>query len=255
MFGKFYTTGNIEVDEMGRLFGTLKASVSPAQFQNHLLKFKHNSTKALRNIEDLCTSQTPKHYEGKTIIYRFDSRRGETWMPFGSGKPSRPWHTIVTQNNIKEDIFDDVKDFLDSEELYLRRGISHRKGYILYGPPGTGKSTLIHGLAGRLGYSLCVVDLSDTNMSDCDLINQMAAVPAQSIILIEDVDVALPSKDRKKQIKDEKEKQNDYSPSSRLTLSGVLNALDGVCTTSAQIVLMTTNHIKHLDPALIRPGR
>ena len=41
----------------------------------------------------------------------------------------------------------------------------------------------------------------------------------------------------------------------RVTLSGLLNCLDGVTSTEARILFMTTNYIERLDPALIRPGR
>jgi hypothetical protein len=40
-----------------------------------------------------------------------------------------------------------------------------------------------------------------------------------------------------------------------LNLSGLLNVLDGVVDSPGRIVIMTTNHVDHLDPALIRPGR
>ena len=36
---------------------------------------------------------------------------------------------------------------------------------------------------------------------------------------------------------------------------GLLNVLDGIVDTPGRIVVMTTNHIETLDPALIRPGR
>lgn len=41
----------------------------------------------------------------------------------------------------------------------------------------------------------------------------------------------------------------------KLTLSVILNALDGVLEMPGRIVIMTTNHPEQLDPALIRPGR
>lgn len=44
--------------------------------------------------------------------------------------------------------------------------------------------------------------------------------------------------------------------SGNVTFSGLLNALDGVASsTSQRILFLTTNHIDRLDPALIRPGR
>lgn len=42
---------------------------------------------------------------------------------------------------------------------------------------------------------------------------------------------------------------------SGITLSGLLNALDGVVSTPGRILIMTTNHPEILDDALIRPGR
>lgn len=46
-----------------------------------------------------------------------------------------------------------------------------------------------------------------------------------------------------------------YQGFTPLTLSGMLNALDGVASSDGRIVFMTTNYIERLDPALIRPGR
>lgn len=41
----------------------------------------------------------------------------------------------------------------------------------------------------------------------------------------------------------------------QLNLTGLLNVLDGVVDSPKRIVIMTTNHVEHLDPALVRPGR
>ncbi len=42
---------------------------------------------------------------------------------------------------------------------------------------------------------------------------------------------------------------------SGITLSGLLNALDGVVSSPGRILIMTTNHPEVLDDALVRPGR
>ena len=44
-------------------------------------------------------------------------------------------------------------------------------------------------------------------------------------------------------------------PTSRITLSGLLNALDGVAAQEGRILFATTNKYDSLDPALCRPGR
>lgn len=71
-----------------------------------------------------------------------------------------------------------------------------------------------------------------------------------SILLLEDVDAAFI--DRQADI------PRGYTRADAhllLSYSGLLNALDGVVSSDAQLVFMTTNHKQMLDPALIRPGR
>jgi ATP-dependent 26S proteasome regulatory subunit len=46
-----------------------------------------------------------------------------------------------------------------------------------------------------------------------------------------------------------------HQGSSDVTFSGLLNVLDGVASTEERLIFMTTNHLDHLDSALIRPGR
>ena len=40
-----------------------------------------------------------------------------------------------------------------------------------------------------------------------------------------------------------------------MTLSGLLNAIDGVAAQEGRLLVMTTNHRERLDEALLRPGR
>ena len=40
-----------------------------------------------------------------------------------------------------------------------------------------------------------------------------------------------------------------------MTLTGLLNALDGVVASEARLTFLTTNYPQRLDPALVRPGR
>lgn len=76
-----------------------------------------------------------------------------------------------------------------------------------------------------------------------------SVAPQQSIILLEDIDAAFVSREETGQQK------SAYEGLNRVTFSGLLNALDGVASTEARIVFMTTNYLSRLDPALIRPGR
>ena len=55
--------------------------------------------------------------------------------------------------------------------------------------------------------------------------------------------------------KDNKTNKDLLDSKDKLTLDILLNILDGILTTSGQIIIMTTNHKEILDKALIRPGR
>lgn len=120
---------------------------------------------------------------------------------------------------------------------------------MLHGPPGCGKSSYITALAGELGFSICVLNLSERGLSDDRLNHLLSVAPQQSIILLEDIDAAFVSRE------DTKQQKAAYEGLNRVTFSGLLNCLDGVASTEARIVFMTTNYLERLDPALIRPGR
>ena len=79
-------------------------------------------------------------------------------------------------------------------------GIPYRRGYLLHGPPGCGKSSFITALAGELGFSICVLNLSERGLSDDRLHHLLAVAPTESIILLEDVDAAFVSREDTAQV-------------------------------------------------------
>ncbi|XP_065269751.1 mitochondrial chaperone BCS1 [Emys orbicularis] len=187
-----------------------------------------------------------RQQEGKTVMY---TAMGAEWRPFGFPRRRRPLASVVLEKGISEKIVQDVKEFIENPKWYSERGIPYRRGYLLYGPPGCGKSSFITALAGELEYGICLLSLSDRSLSDDRLNHLLSVAPQQSIILLEDVDAAFVSRDLAV------ENPTAYQGMGRLTFSGLLNALDGVASTEARIVFMTTNHVDRLDPALVRPGR
>lgn len=100
--------------------------------------------------------------------------------------------------------------------------------------------------------SLSVKDLDDSTL--CRIINQ---VPVRSAIVFEDLDVLSPH--RTSNSLDDKETttaslRQPLKPGS-LTLSGLLNALDGLSAQEGRIIFATSNKYDDLDLALRRPGR
>ncbi|KAH9029270.1 hypothetical protein EDB85DRAFT_2290935 [Lactarius pseudohatsudake] len=227
--------------------------------------------------------QAKKEYEAEAVhriqIYFADSYG--SWR-YTDSRHKRPLSSIVLNPGVKEMLVADAKDFLKSEKWYADRGIPFRRGYLLYGVPGSGKSSLIHALAGELTLDIYVVSLSSSWINDSTLTTLMGRVPSRCIVLLEDLDAAFTrsvsrskdkdkDKDKKKSdSKSDNEEESTSSSSGRsrrnrnkenlsdvntLTLSGLLNALDGVAAAEGRILFATTNHLDQLDPALCRPGR
>jgi chaperone BCS1 len=120
-------------------------------------------------------------------IYLADAHGSWRWT---DSRAKRPLGSIVLNPGVKEMLVEDTKDFLRSERWYMDRGIPFRRGYLLYGVPGSGKSSLIHALAGYLGLDIYVVSLSSSWMSDSTLTSLMGRVPSRCVVLLEDLDAA-----------------------------------------------------------------
>ncbi|KAJ7643288.1 P-loop containing nucleoside triphosphate hydrolase protein [Mycena polygramma] len=202
-----------------------------------------------------------KDAEHRVHIFMADTTYG-CWR-WNGARQKRPMSSIVLQPGVKDMLLADCKDFLCSEEWYAERGIPFRRGYLLHGVPGSGKTSLIHSLAGELGLDIYVVSLSSKGMSDNTLTTLMGHVPTRCILLLEDLDAAFTrsvSRDASStgaptSTKTSSTTETAESDGSTLSLSGLLNSLDGVAAAEGRLLFATTNHIERLDPALSRPGR
>lgn len=202
---------------------------------------------------ELCTKQE----EGKTIIF---TNWGSEWRQFGLPRKKRSVESVILDKGLSEHLLNDITEWQNSSAWYNDRGIPYRRGYLFHGPPGSGKSSLIMSLAGKLGYNICILNLAERGLTDERLALALSTVPPQSIVLLEDIDAAFPSR--------ENNNNNNYMESSSsfkntvvnnyssdVTFSGLLNVLDGVASSEERLIFMTTNYIDRLDSALIRPGR
>lgn len=196
----------------------------------------------LNHAKDL---ELSKH-DGKTVIYE---PRTSEWVPFGEPRRRREFESVILDDDISQKVLSDVQEFLDSRAWYSRRGVPYRRGYLLHGPPGCGKTSYIMALAGKLEYDICQMNLSNSALSDERLNYLLNVAPIKSIILLEDVDAAFLSRE------DIDFSKSAYQGLGRVTLSGILNVLDGVSSSEERILFMTTNYPEKLDPALTRPGR
>lgn len=142
---------------------------------------------------------------------------------------------------------------LTHPEYYEEMGIKPPKGVILYGAPGTGKTLLAKAVANQtsatflrvVGSELIQKYLGDGPKLVRELF-RVASEHAPSIVFIDEID-AVGTKRYDSNSGGEREIQR--------TMLELLNQLDGFDDRGEVKVIMATNRIESLDPALIRPGR
>merc|ERR1712048_982134 len=137
--------------------------------------------------------------------------------------------------------------------LYEDIGIKPPKGVILYGEPGTGKTLLAKAVANHTSATFLRVvgsELIQKYLGDGPkLVREMFRVADQlspTIVFIDEID-AIGSKRYDSSSGGTREIQR--------TMLELLNQLDGFDERGDVKVIMATNKIDSLDPALIRPGR
>lgn len=208
-------------------------------------------------------------------ITMFDANKTDwTWV---TRTEKRRAGTMVIQENVQKELFDPLKEFVNSREWYLERGLDYKFCALLYGPPGTGKSSVAREVANVLGRNLYKMS-PDGDISYTSLFQGAKG----GVVLIEDIDAFGIARKRTSAITDVEAgvavPTNKVSSGSTLTtinadedegssfgdalseflggsLSDLLNGLQGVIPLDDVIVLITTNHPEKLDPALIRDGR
>ena len=142
---------------------------------------------------------------------------------------------------------------LTHPELYEDIGVKPPKGVILYGEPGTGKTLLAKAVANStaatflriVGSELIQKYLGDGPKLVRELF-RVAEEQAPTIVFIDEID-AVGTKRYDSNSGGEREIQR--------TMLELLNQLDGFDSRGDVKVLLATNKIESLDPALLRPGR
>lgn len=228
-----------------------------------------NRRKQKLTITTLGRSQAPikRLLEGcKSVHDRRDTVPVHIWAGGMDGyrlierRAKRSMDTVYLDEAIKRSVIEDVVKFTQSREWYTARGVPYRRGYMLEGPPGTGKSTFIFALAGLIDKPVFIINPA-TITSDNGLQKALNEAGA-GIVVIEDIDAVKITHCRAKlaeakvvavaagapMIEEDGAKEG-------ITLSGLLNAIDGIGARDGRLLFITSNHADHLDAALLRPGR
>ena len=208
--------------------------------------FEEFIRKAVASYNDYFASL--KRQQNKLKIF-LSSDDGSYFESLGY-KNKRNLTTIFLPHETKQSIVADLKRFLNpaTKARYLELGIPYKRIYLFHGPPGTGKTSLISALASEFGYNLAMLYFTP-KMTDVGLartfrsLNRECGEERNVFIVLEDIDCMFFER-----------KSHDAAKNS-VTMSGVLNALDGATSADDTVCFITSNELKHIDPAIIRPGR
>lgn len=183
------------------------------------------------------------NYE-QTRSKRVDYFRADAYGDWtGSAIPPRPLTSLFHPPDLVQDLFLDVRMFLDSKQMYEELGIPYRRGYLLAGPPGSGKSSLILAVASNFELPIYSVPLRGTGITGERLAALLANCRKPSLIALEDIDCLSLATSRQSNTKDS------------LTIADLLNVIDGIGASEDRVLFMTANRPETLDFALTRAGR
>lgn len=203
-------------------------------------------------FEDLLNLSNPDRdpNDSNLSIYKW---AGTDWEHAYYQRP-RKIDTVILKEGVKEKLLTHFKNFEDNKEWYFDNGVPYRTGVLLEGPGGTGKTSIVRSICSTLKADLYIMNLA--NMSDSSFEAAMSGIDRGSIVLVEDIDAFDISLNREE---DEANKSGNTKISemlgTSLTMSGILNGIDGIAGSEGRILIATTNHPDKLDKALIRPGR
>lgn len=231
---------------------------------------------------------------GKHKFY-FNHKIGGSNLPFDSQHLIFEMNKFETNKSLSnlfgeqiQTVTERIKLFQNDKEWYENKGIPYTFGLLLHGVPGCGKTSLIkaiskdtqrHILNIKLSSSITLTQLRNLfysdkikTFTDTNTPLHYITIPVeQRIYVMEDVDCLtsllnqrntnqeeiLSDEDVKaiKMLGKERWEQMKNLNTDKVTLSDILNIIDGVLETPGRILILTTNYPEKLDTALLRPGR
>jgi AAA+ superfamily predicted ATPase len=198
--------------------------------------------------------------------------------------------TFKTFDNIffkdKNVLIKKLNYFLNNENKYKKKGIPYNFGLLFYGDPGCGKTSCIKAISNYTKRHVVEINLKQIetcgdfiNIFRNNTMNDNYVPHNKKIIVLEDIDCMIDivkSRDSKENGNNNPNEKSDHSESNgmgklldvlldkkddkfkkddKLTLSCILNTIDGILENYGRILIITTNYVDQLDKALIRPGR
>ncbi|MBI4347348.1 MAG: ATP-binding protein [Elusimicrobia bacterium] len=221
--------GEVDLTWQGQPIHYLRQPVVQGDREQRLVLI---ATKSRPALEDL--------WDKLRAFERAENPRGRNIMVFGDAPIRRPrvsWDDVVLPGSMLEDIRMNTESFLGAKRSYRELKLAFRRGFLFAGPPGCGKTMMAKIILAQARASAFILPLTaDTSDITISLCFQQAASEAPAVVLLEDLDRIV------------------QSP--KISMSYLLNLLDGLDSPDGLLVLGTTNAPEKLDQALLhRPSR
>ncbi|KAJ6016441.1 hypothetical protein N7540_011032 [Penicillium herquei] len=191
-------------------------------------------------------------HRGKVVIkIGHQTKQLVQWQKMCEG-PERQLESMALDKSMRNSIISEIKWFFEKDtiDLYKRRGIAHRRGYLFYGAPGTGKTSLCRVIATLFHLSIYIINLTALDDHGLrELFRMLPEPPERCLVLLDDLDAAGITREGST-VKDGSVEKGQ----GRVTMATLLEVLDGIG--AHEYLLVATRNVKpDLDPALTRPGR
>lgn len=255
--------------------------------KNHkLLIWTYDCThETFDNLSQHVINQFAKSKVEDVWVQKIYTHENIGWKETVLEKNKRKFTTVVMKNNKNIEIGDTLRHFNESEDWHVERGIPYKKTFLFYGPPGTGKTSMIKAIVNELQRHIHYLNLSVIK-NDNELIGLMSRINfKETVLVIEDIDAQgkLVHKRSKEfaqtsqqptdkpvspdQTSNQAQTQSNngqthnqtQEPNKKeeptVTLSCLLNQLDGINNNHGMVAILTTNFPEILDEALVRDGR
>ncbi len=133
-------------------------------------------------------------------------------------------------------IREDVESYEGRAAFYKSMGIRNKRNYFFWGDAGTGKTSLAIAIAAHTTRGIYILNLAALG-NDKELNDFINNMERHSLILLEDVHTWF------------------ESDNTKVSLSALLNMLDGVASPEDVIIVATANRLSAIDDAFLRSGR
>ncbi len=153
----------------------------------------------------------------------------------------------------QHEIIDNLKR--QDRRSFRRTQIMGRSSALLFGPPGTSKTTFVRALAGELSWPYIEINPSHFLGQGMDQIYARSNEIFVDLMDLSGVVVLFDEMDALVQSRTGKTGDERLDAVRELLTTSMLPKLSALHDRKQIVYFMTTNHRKHLDPAISRPGR